>query len=87
MRHHRQARKTAFRGLGLQYDRQKGNLSASPKPTLDQFQLDVTLFGPGDWEIQTGYRYENANGSPPSGPGDIRFVDNNIVFIQITRDF
>jgi hypothetical protein len=73
--------------LGLQYDRQKGNLSSSPKPTLDQVQFDIMLFGPGDWEIQAGYRHENADGSSPTGPGRIMFVDNNIVFIQATHNF
>jgi hypothetical protein len=65
--------------LGLQYDRQKSNLSFSPKPTLDRMGFDVTLFGPGEWEIQAGYRYENANGGS--------FIDNNIVFLQLTHNF
>ncbi|MBN2021080.1 MAG: hypothetical protein JW749_12755 [Sedimentisphaerales bacterium] len=73
--------------LGLQYDRQKSNLSSSPKPTLDQIQCDLTLFGPGDWEIQAGYRYENADGSPTAGPGHIRFYDNKILFMQLIHNF
>jgi hypothetical protein len=73
--------------LGLQYDTQKSNLSSSPKPTLDQIQFDVTLFGPNDWEILAGFRYENADGSPSAGPGHIRFEDNEIFFMQLTRNF
>jgi hypothetical protein len=65
--------------LGLQYDRQISNLSSSPKPRLDQIQCDIMFFGPGDWEIQTGYRHENASGGS--------FIDNDILFLQVTFDF
>jgi hypothetical protein len=73
--------------LGLQYDNQKSNLSFSPKPTLDRLQVDLTLFGPGEWEILTGFRYENADCNPTAGPGNVRFTDNKFVFIQATHNF
>jgi hypothetical protein len=73
--------------LGIQYDRQKNNLSSSPKPVLDQIQLDLTFFGlsflsdniDADWEILVGYRHENASGGG--------FIDNDIFFLQLTFDF
>lgn len=65
--------------LGLQYDRQKSNLSSTPKPTLEQIQCDLTLFQPTGWEIQAGLRHENATGGG--------FKDNDIFFLQATYDF
>ncbi len=65
--------------LGLQYDREKSNLSSSPKPTLDRIQFDFTLFRPDDWEIQAGFRHEDAHGDG--------FIDNDIFFLQATYDF
>ena len=81
--------------LGIQYDRQTSNLSSSPQPRLEQVQFDLTFFGLpalsgvegpagsdviGDnWEIQAGYRHENASGGG--------FIDNDILFLQVTYDF
>jgi hypothetical protein len=73
--------------LGLQYDKQTSNLSSSPNPTFSRYQADVTFFTRGNWEIQAGYRHENANGSPTDNPVPIRFVDSDIVFVQLTYDF
>jgi hypothetical protein len=82
--------------LGIQYDRQTSNLSFSPQPRLEQVQLDLTFFGlpllpapesrkqgndavGNDWEIQAGFRHENARGGG--------FIDNDILFLQVTFDF
>ncbi len=65
--------------LGIQYDRQTSNLSSSPKPKLDQIQWDLTLFGPDNWDIQAGYRHEDARGGG--------FIDNDILFLQVNFDF
>jgi hypothetical protein len=74
--------------LGLQYDKQVSNLSSSPNPTLARYQADVAFFTRSNWQIQAGYRRENANGSSPaSNPVPIRFADNDVVFVQITYDF
>jgi hypothetical protein len=74
--------------LGLQCDKQTSDLSSPPPhPTLDRYQADVTFFTRGNWEIQAGYRHENASGTPQDNPVPIRFVDSDIVFVQITYDF
>jgi hypothetical protein len=64
---------------GLQLDNQTSNLSSSPQPTLNQFGFDLTFFGLGDWQVQTGYRYEHATNST--------LADNHILFLQLTYDF
>jgi hypothetical protein len=74
--------------LGLQYDKQTSDLSSSTHPSLARYQTDVTFFTRNNWQIQAGYRRENANGSSPAdNPVPIRFADNDIVFVQITYDF
>ena len=66
--------------LGLQYDRQTGNLSSSPQPVIDRIQFDATkFFLPGNWILNFGYRYENTT--------DIPLPDNHILFMQVTYDF
>ncbi len=64
---------------GIEYENQTSNLSLSPKPTLERIGFDLRLFGPDNWEVKTGYRYENATGDT--------FVDNQIFFLQLTYDF
>ncbi len=74
--------------LGLQYDKQVSNLSSSPNPTLTRYQADVMFFTQGSWQIQAGYRREDADGgSPLDNPVPIMFADNDIVFVQVTYDF
>ena len=74
--------------LGLQYDKQTSDLSSSTNPTLAYYQADVMFFTRSNWQIQAGYRLENANGSSPTdNPVPIRFTDNDIAFVQITYDF
>jgi hypothetical protein len=73
--------------LGLEYDKQTSDLSSSTNPTIARYQADITFFTRSNWQIQAGYRRENADGSPTGNPVPISFVDNDIVFVQITYDF
>jgi hypothetical protein len=66
--------------LGLQYDRQKGNLSSGPQPVINKIQIDVTkFFMPGNWILNAGYRFEKTANTP--------LPDNHILFLQVTYDF
>jgi hypothetical protein len=68
--------------LGLQYDTQTGdlsNLSSSPKPRIDRFQSDITIFTTTGWQLNAGYRYELAKNNT--------LPNNHIVFMQLTYDF
>jgi hypothetical protein len=66
--------------LGLQYDRQTGNLSSSPQPVINKIQFDITkFFTPHNWILNAGYRYENTTNTP--------LPDNHILFMQVTYDF
>jgi hypothetical protein len=65
--------------LGLQYDREKSNLSSSPQPIVERAQFDITLFTSRDWRINAAYRFESTKNTDAA--------DNHILFFQLTYDF
>jgi hypothetical protein len=65
--------------LGAEYDNETSNLSSSPQPSSQQFGLDLTFFAQNNWQLKTGYRYENTKNST--------WPDNHIFFMQVTCDF
>ena len=64
--------------LGLEFDREVGNLSGSRKITVDKVGCDLTVLVGMTWEVKTAYRYENAKNS-----GD----NNNIFSLYVVRRF
>jgi hypothetical protein len=64
--------------LNLAYDRQKHNLSGSPQPVIDRYDIDLTFFSAKNWYLTAGYRYENASNPSQS---------NNITFLTLTHEF
>lgn len=46
--------------IGLEYDHQRSNLSASPRPELEQIGTEVLWFAPRNWQLQFGYRLQKA---------------------------
>jgi hypothetical protein len=65
--------------LGLQYDTETSNLSASPQPTTDRIGFDITYFTPYNWRLNAAYRFETTSNIP--------LPDNHIIFLQATYDF
>ena len=65
--------------LGLEYDREKG-LSSTHSQTIDQYGLDLTFFTSKNWQLRTGYRYENAKNSANR-------PDNHILHLQLVCNF
>jgi hypothetical protein len=49
--------------LGLEYDREIDTLSSSPDQTTDIYAVDLTYFTSKNWQIKTGYRYEDQKNS------------------------
>jgi len=65
--------------LGLEYDREKG-LSSTHSQTIDQFGLDLMFFTSKNWQLRTGYRYENAKNSADR-------PDNHVLHLQLVCNF
>lgn len=65
--------------LDLTYDHLIHNRSAETQPTRDILQCDLTWFRNRHWQLVTGYRHENGDGED--------FEDNDIVHVQLIRDF
>jgi len=65
--------------LGVEYDKETSNLSSSPQPSSQQCGFDLTFFTPKNWQLKTGYRYENTKNST--------WPDNQLLFVQVTYDF
>lgn len=65
--------------LGLMFDRQTHDLSSDPHPVVNIAQCDLTLLRSHQWQVNAGYRYEDADG--------VRYDDNHIVQMQLTFDF
>jgi hypothetical protein len=45
---------------------------------LNVFECDLTLFASADWQVRTGYRYED---------GSAKEEDNHIFQLQLIREF
>jgi outer membrane receptor protein involved in Fe transport len=64
--------------LDLTYDRQVQEPSSKPHQTVNQFGLDLTVFVSKDWQLETGYRYDNE---------ETTANDNHIFQIYLIRKF
>jgi len=64
--------------LGLEFNREKNDLSSSPRITVDKFGFDLTLFTRTNWQLKTAYRHENAKD---------RENDNDIFSLCVIRHF
>jgi len=63
--------------LGLEFDREK-SLSSTPRQTTDKLAFDLTFFTSNNWQLRTGYRYENSENNTQ---------DNHIFHLQLIHDF
>ena len=59
--------------LGIDVDRQRANLSASPQPTTSQYGLDLLWFARHNWQLRAAYRFQET-------VSDGVFLGNNHIF-------
>jgi len=65
--------------LGAAYDIEQSNLSAANQYKVNQLELDVTYFTPGNWELKGCYRFEDARSNSAE--------DNHIFSVLMTYNF
>jgi len=63
--------------LGLEYNKQTG-LSTANRQAVDQFGVDLTFFTPKNWQLKTGYRYENVRN--PANRQDSHVLQLQLVY-------
>ena len=59
-------------------DRRTYGTSAETQSKLNVLECNLTLFATDDWQLKTGYRYED-------GSGDLE--DNHLFQLQLIRQF
>jgi len=60
------------------FDRRTYDQSTHAQSRLNVFECDLTLFASADWQVRTGYRYEDGSGSEE---------DNHLFQLQLIREF
>ncbi len=65
--------------LGAEFNRETVGPPTTPQQTTNQLGFDLTLFAKNDWQLSTGYRYEDYENS--------NMKDNHIFQLQLIRKF